>query len=368
MRESGNLQAFWSDRYFTSLDGLRALCILLVLFDHSKIPHPSWITGWLGVDIFFVLSGFLITTLLLREGDQYGNVSLKGFYVRRIFRILPVYFVVLAAYFPIILILRDTIRWHQLMVALPYLLTFTQEFRPASSGTLFGQTWSLGFEEMFYLLWPLLLIALTKVRSRLKLPLLSLGCLLLLLPAESARSYGGLFLGSALAILLDKGTQTFISGRLARIPLAPVLLLVLCTYILVTLHPALVLTFSAATCLLVACLVLRRSWVRSALETPFVVLLGKRSYSMYLVHVVVLDATQRATLHTSFHRWYVVLPVAYFLSFGVATGLYYLVEKPSVHYGRSISKKLRAAKSQDGHISGVALIQRPEESDTGVSQ
>lgn len=361
MNVSKNLASFWSDRYFSSLDGLRAICILLVIFNHTKVPVPAGITGWLGVDIFFVLSGFLITTLLLRERDQYGNVSLKGFYVRRIFRILPVYFVVLAAYFPIIYALHDKARWLELKLALPYLLTFTQEFRPASSGTLFGQTWSLGYEEMFYLIWPLLLLLLVRLPKRFWSFAIPLGALLLLLPPQGARSYGGLFLGSLLAIVLDKGSNTRLSEWFARVPTTLSLVLVAASYILVTHHARLILLFSAATCFLVASLVLRQSWVRRSLAFPPLVLFGKRSYAMYLVHVVILDGIQRATLHTVLYAWYIVVPLDYLGSFAVATGLYYLIEKPSVHYGRSVSKRLRSSKSSMRRIANITLIERPEQ-------
>ncbi len=84
-------------RRFSNLDGLRFICIALVLWHHAN-PFPDsplnlFGRGFLGVDFFFVLSGFLITTLLLREADAHGRFSLRDFYLRRIIRIIPVYFV-----------------------------------------------------------------------------------------------------------------------------------------------------------------------------------------------------------------------------------------------------------------------------------
>ena len=83
--EPAALEAYWSERHFPALDGVRALCILLVMFNHVHEPVPAWVQGRVGVDIFFALSGFLITTLLLRERERHGIVSLKGFYARRFF-------------------------------------------------------------------------------------------------------------------------------------------------------------------------------------------------------------------------------------------------------------------------------------------
>ena len=92
----GSFASYRETRFFASLDGLRCFCILLVLWHHSPafvaLDRPDGILGrgFTGVDFFFVLSGFLITTLLLREEDRDGRFSLRGFYRRRILRIVPV--------------------------------------------------------------------------------------------------------------------------------------------------------------------------------------------------------------------------------------------------------------------------------------
>ena len=82
-------------RRFPGLDGLRALAATMVIFFHFGGPNWTWLSGWVGVYLFFVLSGFLITTLLLREQDRTGRISLSNFYIRRVFRILPPYLVIL---------------------------------------------------------------------------------------------------------------------------------------------------------------------------------------------------------------------------------------------------------------------------------
>jgi len=80
--------------YMPSFDGLRGIAILLVMAHHSPFPYARG--GFIGVDIFFVLSGFLITSLLLKEFDQDGNVNFKDFYMRRILRLIPALIVLLA--------------------------------------------------------------------------------------------------------------------------------------------------------------------------------------------------------------------------------------------------------------------------------
>lgn len=93
---------YLSQRHFGSLDGLRCLCIIAVLWHHAPVTEvvqqPLLLRrGFVGVDFFFVLSGFLITTLLLREESSTGRISLRGFYFRRALRILPVYFLLVTA-------------------------------------------------------------------------------------------------------------------------------------------------------------------------------------------------------------------------------------------------------------------------------
>jgi peptidoglycan/LPS O-acetylase OafA/YrhL len=332
---------YWSTSYFPALDGLRAICVALVICFHMHEKVPGFIHGSTGVDIFFVLSGFLITTLLLREKEKYGSVSLKGFYVRRAFRILPIYYIVLLMYFPAIWLLRDATRWHQLMCALPYLLTFTQEFLPKSAGSIFAHSWSLGYEEKFYLLWPLLVLMLHPFRRRNIMILLAIGALILFLPWMAARSYGGLFVGSALGIVLDRSCRNRLQPYLLRIPSWVALGLVVAAYFLLFEQNLPIQFFSAAVALLVAALVLRQSMVRRFLEHPLLVLPGKRSYAMYLVHVLVLNIMAVAAAKARVDFWFVVMPATYVGSFLVATVLFHLVEKPSVEFGRGLSRKLR---------------------------
>ena len=89
--------AYLARRYFGELDGLRALAIAMVVWNHSS--SGAYRFGWgIGVKLFFTISGFLITTLLLRERDRTGTISLHDFYVRRVLRIFPLYFAVLGLY------------------------------------------------------------------------------------------------------------------------------------------------------------------------------------------------------------------------------------------------------------------------------
>jgi peptidoglycan/LPS O-acetylase OafA/YrhL len=178
-----------------SLDGVRALAILLVLYAHANIPcHGQRIvsaikgrSGFLGVQLFFVLSGFLITTLLLREISRTGGISRSGFYLRRALRILPVYLL----YLTVVAVLP----WSEntCLNGIDWLtaLTYTVNFHPAPIPLAISHVWSLSVEEHFYLLWPLIMAGCTVTGSRRAVVGCILSCLgvrcagLLLFPASS---------------------------------------------------------------------------------------------------------------------------------------------------------------------------------------
>jgi peptidoglycan/LPS O-acetylase OafA/YrhL len=113
--------------------------------------------GYLGVSLFFVISGFLITTLLLRENATHGDISLKRFYIRRTLRIFPLYYTVLLLYVLLVLLLEsDTPVGRAFFANLPYFATYTSNwFVPLTSDrVIFYFVWSLAAEEQFYLVWP----------------------------------------------------------------------------------------------------------------------------------------------------------------------------------------------------------------------
>jgi len=145
------------------LDHLRALAILLVWVFHYQggtFKHPEWSTafaaGWTGVDLFYVLSGFLISSQLFAQIKKGGSISLREFYIKRFFRIIPIYVLVVAIYF-----LFPFFREKEALPPLWKFLTFTQNFglNRVGQGT-FSHAWSLCVEEHFYLFLPITLLIL----------------------------------------------------------------------------------------------------------------------------------------------------------------------------------------------------------------
>jgi len=277
--------------HVAALDGLRGIAILLVISSHYT-GEP--LGGGYGVDLFFVLSGFLITTLLLEERAATGRVGLGSFYVRRARRLFPALAVVLCAY----LVYNAILGRDALGTVADYGLYFGNIYYVIShqpDNTGLGHLWSLAEEEQFYLVWPVLLLVLARVRrpaywiAALVLALVAYRSALILNGASMTRLYRapdthseGLLLGAGLAFLRQQG---FMAGEWAgKLGLALAI-------------PAAVAgawklglpVFELGAVLLVAAAV-GRTEIARALSIRPLVWLGALSYSLYLWHFPVLWA------------------------------------------------------------------------------
>ncbi len=166
----------------TSLDGLRGFAVLLVMVYHSFMPYTRG--GFIGVDIFFVLSGFLITSILLKEHKSNSNkINFKNFYMRRFLRLAPALLIVILSYFLYSqLVLTGAHKdggFNASIGALFYFANLARAFEWFSMGWL-DPTWSLSIEEQFYLIWPALFLLLAnKFGGGKKFALLLLGIIIL---------------------------------------------------------------------------------------------------------------------------------------------------------------------------------------------
>ena len=295
-------------RHFGSLDGLRGLCIAAVLWHHSPLcpqwsgAHPLLARGFLGVDLFFVLSGFLITTLLLREREASGTFSLPDFYWRRACRILPPYLLTVGAVAFVTIGIKG--QTHQLEL-LPFYLLFLSNFLTQHMPML-EPTWSLSVEEQYYLVWPLLLL-ITPRRWVLPVLLAAIACNVLLAlgsggAAQAApgapllrfalpnSTYAPILMGSLTACLLHERRAFGVAWRLlghrlaAPASFAALLLLLATLPANVTGWPNLAL--HSAMCVCVASIVLREDHALApALAWRPVARLGEISYGLYLYHL-----------------------------------------------------------------------------------
>ena len=157
LAEITTVPAIVQDSYYTSLDGLRGIAILVVILAHfgvNRILRPLHISidGDIGVNIFFVISGFLITTLLLKEKLKHGNISLKRFYIRRVLRILPVAYLFLIVLIILNILFKLEIQWLDFLASFAFLKNLPIKNEPYTA-----HFWSLAVEVQFYLIFPFLL-------------------------------------------------------------------------------------------------------------------------------------------------------------------------------------------------------------------
>lgn len=369
------------------LDGLRALAITAVLVFHLD---PTWLPGgFLGVDVFFVVSGFLITTLLVRERTTTGTVDLPAFWTRRARRLLPALLVCVPAS-----VLLARLTEGDLLVGIGRQVTgaftFTSnwleiaagsDYFAATSPQLFMNLWSLAVEEQFYLVWPiavLLLLALVRrpeARAATALGIAVVSSVLMAVrldPESPTRVYFGtdthvmgLMLGAALAFAWSAPhrawtTTSWWSAHRRHVAVAA---LVTLASLLALASESSALTFrggillaSVATTALVLVVVERPGRLRAVLEVPLARWLGARSYGIYLWHWPVflvigqdLPVARGGAAYLLTRLWCVVVTLV------VADLSYRLVEVPVRRHGfggslRRVLRRLRGLGTRGARV------------------
>lgn len=320
------------------IDGLRAVAFFAVLFLHAHVPGCQ--LGFLGVDVFFVISGFVITRMLTNEVDRFGNIDFRRFFMRRAFRLLPMVFVVSVF----------AISWSAIDNSHNFASSFTGNVRGFvssvfvvnnfvvdhnnhSSGALAGN-WSLSIEEQFYLVWPFLVPPLffgsISTRTR-KVLLLALTVTAMMHSAQVLESnpyvkawfrtdvhIAGLLTGCCLAYW----------RRERSIPAVPAALPVLAFVALIATHAQPAVTVPAAF-VVSAFLVTSADARPGLLGNPIIVGIGRRTYGLYLWSTMLL-----LCLHTY------DLPGPVFTFGGIALCFafnevsYRLIERPCHTYAR----------------------------------
>ena len=316
-------------QYIPAIDGLRALAVIAVMLYHLGF---SWIPGgFLGVDLFFVISGYVITRLLLDSIEQSGGLDLRGFYLARARRLLPaLIFTVTTTTIAIGIWAPDTIK--RLLTDMPFSLTGTMNwwlvarhqdyFESIGRPPLLQHTWSLAVEAQFYLLWPLILYFILKRLGKSRIPIAALviaaasGITLLLvsfsLDASNASKVShvyfgtdthsiGLFLGAALAVSwipqnftvnVSKKAQDFIDGIGVFGFIG-----IIATFLLIdeskpTLYKIAFPLAGLFGASIIMSIVHPASRFAPILQNPILVWIGQRSYAMYLWHWIIFQVTR----------------------------------------------------------------------------
>lgn len=351
------------------LDGLRGLAILLVLLYHfvsspriqPPLFHKLFAIGWSGVDLFFVLSGFLIGGILLdvRESPNY----FRTFYGRRFYRIVPLYYLWISAYFVIALFCSSRFPWHSIPVYVLFLQNCTKIDRAVIAVAWLGALWSLAVEEQFYLIVPTVVRFLTKPRLLLMLysailcaPMFRV-LLYEYLPAHPAAPY---VLTPCRADALAMGVLLAFGWRSGRCKAAfyryQKLFWVTCFLLLgAFLYLAIWMPFqySLEMCswgysvvdlffanLLVIAVMLPGSRWAAVCRFPFLTELGRVSYCLYVIHSAVNLGCHELFFHgiPRFENWSTALvsALAAGLSYGLAVLSWKFFEQPLLTRGHAL--------------------------------
>ncbi|MHC5823381.1 MAG: acyltransferase family protein [Nostoc sp.] len=336
--------------YIPSIDGIRTVAFLTVFLAHAKVA--SLFPGGFGVTVFFFLSGYLITTLLRREYDRYETIDFKLFYLKRILRIWPLFYLVLglATALTVFGLLQGEIHLSAFLAQCLHYTNYYTIFNPTGTTPGSGVYWSLAVEEHFYLLFPLLYITLRKLRvSPHRQMLIFWGLCLAVLVWRCILVYGfqapelrifcstdtridSILFGCALAVnnnpMLD--TQQDYSNKLWKyffLPAGIILILFSClsrspefrqtiryTIQGIALYPVFITAIRFPSWGLFA--VLNLKWMR---------FLGALSYSLYLVHYTVLFGVWK---HFPQLNKVLQAGIALLISFGLAYIIHKFIELP----------------------------------------
>jgi peptidoglycan/LPS O-acetylase OafA/YrhL len=327
--------------YVPQLDGLRAIAILLVVIVH--INNPSFLGGWLGVELFFVLSGFLITSLLTQEHDRSNSIAVGNFYMRRVLRLTPALWVFLA-----VAVIWEVTHPGATSTYLDYIfyaLTFRANFYSHWPPAGVGHLWTLSLEDQFYFVWPIiLLISLRRGGRELAMKVAVAGIVLsiasgiglvigregiLTIYHSSELNLQALFIGCVCGLMLTGGQlDRFATSKVLRVGTVVGTAILLLSIVGPNWQTnswffAGPLAFYCLMCaVVVAGVVLQPTeLVARGLSKPLMVWVGKLSYSIYLWHLWVFDVLVNHTAPIGACE-------AILITMALAIFSYYVVEQP----------------------------------------
>jgi peptidoglycan/LPS O-acetylase OafA/YrhL len=369
--------------YVPELDGLRGVAILAVMLFHAEVPFFEG--GFIGVDIFFVLSGFLITSLLIQEFDCMSYINLKYFYMRRVLRLGPSLIFLLVVFCLLsFVVLNNEMAIDNLidaLISLVYLSNWARAFMWHSPDFL-GHTWSLSIEEQFYILWPVILLTLLRIKKNrwcivITAALIALfswllRCYLVMGGVPAERLYNGLdtradalMVGCTLGVLISSDLiSEDVKGCLSKwlIAIAPFSMVGLIAFSILCKwqDPSMYYFGFFVVELLTVALVLdilvsKRSIIGKILAMRWLIWVGSISYGLYLWHYPIY----RTMLALGFNRLAIIL-VGTFVTFVVAACSYYFLERPILKFrksfiyttpNKSISRPLLSMRSAQAEMS-----------------
>lgn len=358
-----------TSRRLPCLDGLRAIAVAVVMLNHGRmhgrLPNPQWLPQFngLGASLFFLLSGFLVTTLLLDEKDKVGFVSLRKFYYRRALRILPASYVFIAA----AILLRSTgwaafSQW-QLIAC----LTLWSNVMGGAPAWILGHLWSLSLQEQYYLIWPVVVGVLGRRRAIFVTVATIVGW-----PLLRFLRRGYLFAGAGHEALTTAGMDTILWGcmlalmirswrprailkKMAARPIG-LYLTAISLWFLYTMagrwnrHETFLLPLlrNLILCWFVWwCVNNPKHWFGRVLQSRPLVFMGQISFSLYLWQQPFLGP---------YEGWICRFPQNLVAIFGIASLSYYWIERPCDRLRRSLAPKAAVVAERQDEVATDAVV------------
>ena len=343
-------------QYFQSLDGLRAISILLVVISHAGMGLEKIFAGTLGVLIFFCISGFLITNQIITEIETTGKLAIVWFYLRRLLRLQPTLFFYLIIFVPILLYLGVDISIYHIASAVLYLVNYYHIFIGYPQYNPMPIMWSLAVEEHYYLIFPFIILAF-KNNLKKSLPYLiiavSFALLWRIIIARDCFDYTNcqlriqatdtifdcIIYGAIIALILHYYTdfaQRFIIGK---IPFTGAIIIIIATLLIRNNEFRETLRYSlqsVSVAIIIANFVTQRQqsghgnlieFCSKILSLPTIRFIGKISYSLYLFHfgcLITIEKLNNSTHLQGLRDFILYISTSFFM----AILAYLLIEKP----------------------------------------
>jgi peptidoglycan/LPS O-acetylase OafA/YrhL len=339
-RKELDFAAYQASTYRPGFDGLRAIGFLLVVTAHiPAVALFSSLQGWSAVWVFFAISGYLVTMLLIREERKTGTIAFGPFMIRRFFRIVPAYAIAILLYWAALRwVLPSDGEYERFMARLPYYLTLMPEYAHTNVFTIFVHSWIIGIEAKFYLFFPPVVFLLLK-RDRWRFGLTAATALVLAVEGSlTALSYCGILFGAMLAQLLEWPRSYAAIAALTRVPVAVPLACIAALLVLLRYREQWLAVTVVAT-YLVAYVVLQEGAMRRVLMYRPLVYLGQRSYGAYLLHVLAIHIGYMAFGSDTTVGGLLTAGLALAVTIPAAEVMYRLVERPAIELSRRLADR-----------------------------
>jgi len=336
-QDEGNQMAKPKAKWYDQMDGLRFIAVTAVLIEHfASFIGEKFHLGFFGVDLFFVISGFLITEGLLAEGETRSpKAALRRFYLKRFLRIFPIYYLVL---------ILSIIFYRPFFEIAIWSFTYTINYYPAITGNWvlppYGHLWSLAVEEQFYFFWPCLVLFLPRKFFFPALCIIFVSSLIYFLLKHNwlelpSRMYS-LCLGAFLAFLKTKFPDKYALQLQKKVTITFVLAVIVYFF-----DMAVGISIFSFGLVFLASNNAYKGWFKKFLQNRTVAYVGKISYGVYLYHMFIAFILGKYLIDPlwsnfnfdffpvlQYHKWLLELPLYFLLSVLIAHISFVLIEKP----------------------------------------